>query len=121
MIDTTTFFTEHGFDRAKERCKLKNRKEVMNNMCLAFERGKRAEDFSSWERNFLTYSAGEDCVAIAYNNYCYIFSDDKCFITVYKLPAWFGKKKHFNGKERIRDYKKYCKNNQEYYERCFCM
>jgi hypothetical protein len=44
---------------------------------------------------------------------------------MYDLPAWFGKKKRFNGKERIRDFRKYeklnrnaCRNMEEDYELC---
>lgn len=112
----TTFSksTVHCLDRAKERAGFNERKaEKM--IELALKRGKRAQDFSSWEHDYLCAEACDECIAVAYNGYCYIINPEGFCITLYPLPAWFGKKKHFNGKERIRDYKKYCKSN-EYYE-----
>ena len=105
--------TLHGIERVKKRCNLKNQKTISKNIRLALERGKRAEDCSSWEKSFLSREAYDDCTAIAYNDHCYIFNREGRCVTMYKLPTWFGKKKHFDGKERIRNYKKYCKNKIE--------
>ena len=112
---TTTFSksTIHSIDRAKERAGINERKaEKM--ITLALERGKTYEDFTSWERNYLQNEAYGDCKAIAFNGYCYIVNADGFCVTLYKLPSWFGKKKHYDGKDRIRDYKKYCKSNNLY-------
>ena len=108
VILNTPIVTGHSMDRVMERCKFKNRRSAEKNMALALQRGKVAEEFTSWERNYLSSEANEDTRAVAYNNFCYIFSDDNLCITVFPLPVWFGKKKRFNGKERIRNYKKYC-------------
>lgn len=115
MTIDTTIVTIHGAQRAKERRNVKNIRSAEKNISLAVQRGKRAEDCSSWERNFLAATSRDDCTAVAYNNFCYIFSSDDVCITLYPLPAWFGKKKRFDGKERIRNYKRYCRNND-----CFC-
>ena len=114
---TTTFSksTIHSIDRAKERAGINERKaEKM--ISLALERGKKSEDFTSWEKDYLQNEAYDGCIAIAFNGYCYIVNNDGFCVTLYKLPSWFGKKKHYNGKERIRDYKKYCKGNISYCE-----
>lgn len=110
----TNIATIHSINRIKERCNTKNQRKAIKSIRLALQRGKRAGDFTSWERSYLSKEAYDNCVAIAYNDLCYIVNSEESCVTVYNLPAWFGKKKHFNGKERIRDYKKYCKNNVLY-------
>lgn len=116
MTVDTSIATIHGVDRMKDRCNMKNQRSAVKSIRLALMRGKRAEDCTSWERSYLSNEAYADCVAIAYNGFCYIINSKGQCVTVYPLPAWFGKKKHFDGKERIRDYKKYCKNNAVYQE-----
>ena len=113
--------TKHSIDRAKERRKLKNHKAAERNIEKALVDGKRAGDYSSWERNFLLHEGRDGCLALAYNNFCYIFNDQDICVTLYPLPAWFGKKKRFEGKDRVRDYKRYYTNYlddlDEVYER----
>ena len=108
--------TLHSIDRAMERCSLKNQRSAEKNISRAIQRGKRAEDCTSWERSYLSKEAHDNCTAVVYNSFCYIINESGLCVTIYPLPAWFGKKKHFDGKERIRDYKKYCKSNQAYWE-----
>ena len=110
MTIDTTIVTVHGVSRAKERCNVKNVRSAEKNVTLAIQRGKRADDCTSWERTYLENEAHDDCVAVAYNNFCYIINPAGVCVTIYQLPAWFGKKKHFNGKERIRNFKKYNRN-----------
>ena len=98
--------TVHSVERMKERAGLNERK-AYKMLELAVERGKTADDFTSWERDFLLSESKNDRTAIAYNNYCYIMGDNGFCITMFHLPSWFGKKKHFNGKERIRNFKAY--------------
>jgi len=114
MTIDTTIVTVHGVSRAKDRCNVKNVRSAEKNVTLALQRGKRAEDLTSWEREYLSKEAHDDCTAIAYNNFCYIVNASGACVTLYPLPAWFGKKKHFNGKERIRNYKQYCRNNSAF-------
>jgi hypothetical protein len=118
MTIDTTIVTIHGASRAKERCNVKNVRSAEKNVTLAIQRGKRAADCTSWERAYLESEAYDDCIAVAYNNFCYIFNPSGVCVTIYQLPAWFGKKKHFNGKERIRNYKKYCRSNRSFRESC---
>lgn len=109
--------TLHSIERAQERRNLKTKRAAVKNIQLALERGKRAEDCTSWERAYLQNEARDNSIAIAYNGFCYIVGESRVCVTLYALPSWFGKKKHFNGKERIRDYKKYCKGNGFYNEK----
>lgn len=114
MIMDSSLATYHSIVRAKERIGTKNVQSAEKNIALARSRGKRAQEFSSWERSFLRHTERYDCQAIAYNNFCYIFSEDDVCITLYPLPVWFGKKKHFDGKERIRHMKKYQRYRMDY-------
>jgi len=98
----------HSVNRAKERLGL-NEKVARKQISRAVERGKRADQFTSWERSYLENEARDDSYAIAYNNYCFIIGQNGSCITMYHLPAWFGKKKHFDGKERIRNAKAYAR------------
>ena len=101
--------TLHSLERAKSRMGI-NTKPAIKQIKHALERGKTFKDFSSWERKYLEKEAYGDCIAIAYNGYCYIFSNDNTCVTLYPLPSWFGKKKHFDGKNKIKNFKHYSKN-----------
>ena len=116
MKAETMITTIHGIERVKERCNFKNHNSALRNIGLALKRGKRIENYSSWERTYLINKAYDDCSAIAYNGFCYIVNETGRCVTVCKLPAWFDKKKHFDGKTRIRDYKKYNKYNLIYHQ-----
>lgn len=102
--------TIHSIKRTKERAGA-NEKKAERMVALAIERGKTSDAFTSWERSYLKNQETDECVAVAFGGYCYLISYCGDCITMYPLPAWFGKKKHFDGKERIRNYKKYCKSN----------
>ncbi len=101
--------TQHSYKRAKERMGM-NRKTAKRQMKLASERGKCSQDFASKERDYLEKVAFGNCVAIAYNNYCYIMDSQGNCVTLYALPKWFGKKKRYDGKELIRNLKVYSKD-----------
>lgn len=113
----TNITTYHGVQRAKERGNLKNIRTAEKQISLALSRGKVAEDFSSWERDYLSKEAHDGCVAIAYNNFCYIVNTAGVCVTMHALPSWFGKKRQYNGKERIRNFKQYNRNHG-YFELC---
>ena len=100
----------HSIVRAKERLGY-NEKNARKQINRALERGKVAEEFKSWERNYLKNEGREDAYAIAYDNFCYIVGVDGSCVTMYELPTWFGKKKQFDGKKRIRNAKAYSKYN----------
>lgn len=106
------FMTQHGINREKERCGFSHKK-AMRQAKLAIERGKRSNDFhTTMERDYLQRKEGEGIYSVAYNQFCYIISEENVIITVFPLPKWFGKKKIFDGKTRIRNCKKYSK--------CYC-
>lgn len=107
----TSYATVHSLERAKERIGFNERK-AHKMIDLALERGKSAKDFSSWEKDYLENESKSNTTAIAYNNFCYIVNENGFCVTLYPLPSWFGKKKHFNGKERIRNMKVYSRNHE---------
>ena len=100
--------TKHSVEKVKERLGI-NKKYAEKRIADALKRGKTANDFSAWEREFLEQEGKGGCRAIAYNGYCYIVSPRETCVTLYPLPSWFGHKKHFDGKEKIRNIKKYNK------------
>lgn len=84
----------HSIERSKERVGL-NRKRAGRQIELAYQRGKRATDYSrSKDREFLERKSCKDHTeAVAYNGYCYIFdTNNKVCITVFPLPSKFDKK-----------------------------
>ena len=107
----------HGIRRVRERCGVKNNAAAEMNIMRAIARGKCAEDFSSWEHTYLKSEAHDGCIAIAYNGFCYIVNSKGICVTVHTLPQWFGKKRAFRGKERIRDRKRYLRYNDNQQEK----
>ena len=103
-----TMATFHSLERAKQRAGL-NERRAYKMIDLTLTRGKTAASFKSRERDYLENATQADRVAVAYNNYCYIFSENGYCLTMFPLPGWFGKKKHFAGKERIRNMKVYAR------------
>ncbi len=102
----------HAIERSKERLN-QNSKQAMRQIKLALERGKSAKDCTgSIEKKFLLDRCNISAYAVAYNGCCYIFENrtDRV-VTVYSLPGWWGKKKHYKGKERIRKAKTYYRLN----------
>lgn len=110
------FVTKHSLEKSKERLGI-NKKYAEKRIFDALSRGKTAEYFSSWERSFLKKEGHYGCRAIAYNGFCYIVSPNNTCVTLYPLPSWFGKKKHFDGKEKIRNFKKYSKIHLDVYDK----
>ena len=111
---TTTY---HSVQRVMERCSLPNQRAAAKNIKRAAQNGVHAKDCVSWEHSYLSSEGKCGCEAVAYNGFCYIFNEDEICVTAYPLPKWFGKKKHFDGKEKIRNYRRYCKSNEDYRER----
>lgn len=110
MTSTYEYATYHSIERAKERAGI-NKKNAENHIKRAITRGKTADQFTSWEREYLQGECTDTTIAIAYNNFCFIVSETGKCVTMYPLPIWFGKKKHFDGKERIRNMKSYARNH----------
>lgn len=98
--------TQHSIERAMERIRL-NEHEAERKIDIALKRGKCADNYtSSRERKYLEKQS-YNAIALAYDNYCYLFSYQGECITVYALPDWWEKKKMYRGKEKIRKPKKY--------------
>ena len=111
MSTIISYASIHSLERAKERAGL-NEKKAEKRIQIALERGRTAETFTSKERDFLERESSDFCVAIAYANFCYIVNENGFCVTMYPLPKWFGKKKHFDGKEKIRNVKAYARNHR---------
>lgn len=103
--------TYHGIDRVREYHKVKTDRAAIKTIELALKRGKRFSDYTSWERTYLANKEYDECSALAYNGYCFIISKTGQCVTAYPLPDWFGEKKRFAGKEKIRNLKKYSRMN----------
>lgn len=115
MAGETVYLTCHSIERAKLRVRSKSSEYSRKQVQLAYERGLRAEDCTSWERNYMdNQNKGKGCVPVAYNGFCFIFCvyperNEAVCLTVYPLPPWFGKKKshYYHKKERIKSPKNY--------------
>ncbi len=104
--------TEHSIRRTSERTGFRGESAVRfieNGM----SRGKTAADFTQDENEYLSRIPYDNCTAMAYNGYCLIISDKGDCVTVYRLPEWFGKKRFYDGKTRIRNVKRYSMHNAE--------
>lgn len=100
--------TIHSMERAKERTGLRNTKaEAFIEAGLTY--GKTADSFKlASDRKYLKSKCGDGAIAKVYQGYCFIINTDwNGCVTVYKLPEWFGKTHRYNGKEKIRNHRKY--------------
>lgn len=105
--------TVHSIERARERAGM-NEDQAARFIRKASERGKSAEEMPKKEREYMERKeSAANCKTIYYNNYFFIFSRDGVCITLYESPAWFCKKNHYSGKEKIRDIKKYIRFNAD--------
>ncbi len=98
--------TTHSIERANERTRYSG-KSAVRFIENGIARGKRAEKFTQDERDYLANCGYDNCTAKAYNGYCLIISEDGVCVTLYPLPGWFGKKRHYVGKTRVRNVKRY--------------
>ena len=99
--------TYHAIQRVKQRTSLERGSEerfIKN----AVARGRGAESFESIEREYLkSYDSADGCRAVAYNSYCFIIGSNGRCITMFALPNWFGKKRNYHKKSKLRDVTKY--------------
>ncbi len=105
--------TIHSIQRANERTRYSG-KAAERFIQNGIVRGKAAEDFSQQESAYLAGLARGNCVAKAYNGYCLIISEQGDCVTLYELPEWFGKKRHYDSKIRIRNPKRYAASHTSY-------
>ena len=109
MLNRELRFTasNHSLARAKERAGL-NAKRAQRVISLALYNGKSAEDYSGKESKYLQNKSTRNCTAVAYQGFCMIISDTTyACVTMYQLPNWFGKSTRYDGKEKIRNLRKY--------------
>ena len=108
--------TFHSIQRANERTPFHGRRAerfVENGI----RRGKAAESFRQREYDYLANCGRDNCVARAYNGYCLIINNQEECVTLYRLPEWFGRKRHYDRKKGIRKEKKYARRRGIYHER----
>ena len=98
--------TIHSIERANERTRF-NGKTAIRFIENGIERGKTADEFTQKESKYLASLARDNCVAKVYNGFCLIVSELGVCVTIYKLPEWFGKKRYYDGKKRVRNVKNY--------------
>ena len=110
--------TYHSIIRAEERMR-SNEKSARRRINRAKERGIEATAVSSRERRYLESKETDGKHAVYYAGYCFILGENNCCITMYPVPAWFGKKRLYHGKEQIKHPKKYFKYNIDSYERLY--
>ncbi len=106
-------YTYHSILRANERTRYSG-KTAIRFIENGIERGKTAKDFTQDERQYLETCGHDNCIAKAYNGYCLIISEDGVCVTLYPLPGWFGKKRHYDGKTRVRNAKRYAVSYMAY-------
>lgn len=104
--------SKHSLVRAKERLGL-NPSMAEHFIRNAISRGKRIDDYRPGkEREWLEQRNTEGFIILVYNNYCFIVKEEsQLCITLYSLPQWFGKRKFYSEKGKIRNYCKYQKFN----------
>jgi hypothetical protein len=107
MEGVCVMMTYHAVKRTQERAGF-NIEGSERFISTAIKRGKSAEMFGSREREYLLWQESkEGCRTIVYSTFCFIVSEDGLCITMFDLPAWFGRKRHYSGKHIIRDAKRY--------------
>ena len=98
--------SHHARKLAKHRTGLPERRAIrfLEN---GLERAREAERFSGKQRAYLERRGRDGCTALAYNGCCLIRSGEGRCVTAYPLPEWFCRRQHYDGKEKIRNVKKY--------------
>ena len=103
--------TKHSIQRAHERLGL-NEKRAQRVIELAFTRGKRMEDFRGSDYRYLQTLCEEGVEPVVYNDTIYIFSRDGVCVTLYQSPRWFGSRRNYDGKERIRNVRRFFREQE---------
>ena len=98
--------TYHSLVRAKERLGLKA-EAAEREIRRAYLNGLDSADFSPREKEYLCSKELFGATVKVYKGSCYLFSEDGTCITIYKVPAWFGRKQFFDGKTKIRNPRDY--------------
>ena len=103
--------TRHSIQRAHERLGL-NEKRAQRVIELAYTRGKRMEDFRGSDFRYLLTLCEDGCAPVVYQDTIYIFSRDGVCVTLYQAPRWLGGRRNYDGKERIRDVRRFFRERE---------
>lgn len=107
--------TNHSIQRANERTQFSG-KSAVRFIENGIARGKTADDFTSKESIYLANCAKGGCTAKAYNGFCLIIGENGDCVTIYQLPDWFGRKRYYDGKKRVRNVKRYTLSHYTTYD-----
>ena len=107
----------HGQKRAKKRFRIGyDRAESKFEKARLYGKYKEDYVFRSPEYDYLlSKERHKGNQAVAYDGVLYIFDDETC-ITMFTLPAWFGRRKHYEGKEQVRHVKAYMRHYEDWSE-----
>ena len=103
--------TRHSIQRARERLGL-HEKRAQRVIELAYTRGKRIEDFRGGDCRYLRSLCEEGLDPVVYQGAIYIFSADGVCVTLYPVPRWFGTRRNYDGKERIRNVRRFFRDQE---------
>ena len=111
--------TYHAIIRTMERTGL-DRTAAVQFIGKAMERGKGTEFFNGEVRRYLESKSADGQRAIVYGFYCFIISAEDICITMYSISDRLNDKKHYDGKQKIRDIRKYMRFNSDYQQQEVC-
>lgn len=98
--------TYHSIQRTKERTGLSTSASI-NFISKAKRFGLSPDFYPSKERAYLHGKEYLGTSTLCYGEYIFIFSEEGLCLTMYPMPKWFCQSGRFDGKERIRNRKKY--------------
>ncbi len=107
-------YTLHSIERTTQRAGL-NRRAAVRMIENARVKGLDSRGYGRDEKEYLTVRELNGGRSVVYAGYCFIFDDEDVCITMYSVPVWFGKR-HYQGKERIRNPRKYVRRYAEHIE-----
>lgn len=105
--------TRHGIIRACERAHLRHDSAVKL-ITKAKRYGLRSEEMNSTERKFMQEKEQNHHYCLFYQGFIFILGADDCCITMYAVPEWFNKRGLYDGKQKIRNRKKYSRYSGRY-------
>ena len=118
MDEIYKYSTLHGLLRTMERMKM-NDQQALRFIKNAWERG-TATASVVWQRDYLDQRDGRfEEGATEFRMYCgqlCIFTPNGEMVTMYPLPADFNRKRAYNGKERIRNARRFDRSYHDTYD-----
>lgn len=107
----------HGQKRAKKRFGISyDKAESRFEEAKLYGKYKEDYEFRSEEYDYLlSKERHKGNQTVAYNGVLYIFDGDTC-ITMFNQPAWFERKKHYEGKQQVRHVKAYMRHYEDWAE-----